>query len=63
MKKKDGNDEIIDKYKYDLCVYKINEILIHNLGTKNEKMKKLLEQLQKNLKLKNDFNEKEKKTN
>ena len=22
------NDEIIDKYKYDLCVYKINEILI-----------------------------------
>ena len=61
IEKKDGNDEIIDKYKYDLCVYKINEILIHNLGEKNEKMKKLLEQLQKNLKLRNEVFEKEKK--
>ena len=61
IEKKDGNDEIIDNYKYDLCVYKINEILIHNLGTKNEKMKKLLEQLQKNLKLRNEVFEKEKK--
>ena len=54
-------NEIIDKYKYDYCIYQVNEILIHNLGTKNEKMKKLLEQLQKNLKLRNEVFEKEKK--
>ena len=59
--KKDEEDEIIDKYKYDYCVYRINEILIHHLGEKNQNMKILLEQLQKNLKLKNDYNEKEKK--
>jgi hypothetical protein len=61
IEKENEDDEIIDKYKYDYCVFRINEILIHNLGEKNEKMRKLLEQLQKNLKLKNDFNEKEKK--
>ncbi len=60
IEKENEDDEIIDKYKYDYCVFRINEILIHNLGEKNEKMRKLLEQLQKNLKLKNDFNEKEK---
>ena len=63
IEKKDGTVEIIDKYKYDLCVYKINEILIHNLGSKNEEMKKLLEKLQNNLYLRNEVFEKEKKTN
>ena len=61
IEKENNQEIIIDKYKYDYCVYKINEILIHNLGEKNEEMKKLLEQLQKNLKLKKDCNEKEKK--
>jgi len=61
IEKKNEEDEIIDKYKYDYCIYRINEILIHHLGEKNENMKRLLKQLQKNLKLKNDYNEKEKK--
>ena len=52
IEKKDGNDEIIDKYKYDLCLYKKCEILIHHLGEKNEEMKKLLIKLQKNLEIK-----------
>jgi L1 cell adhesion molecule like protein len=59
--KENEPDEIIDKYKYDYCLYKINGILIHNLGEKNEKMKKFLEKLQKDLEKKNECNEKEKK--
>ena len=47
IEKENEPDEIIDKYKYDYCLYKINGILIHNLGVKNEKMKKFLEKLQK----------------
>ena len=61
IENKNGENKIIDKYKYDLCVYKINEILIHYLGEKNDKMKNLLEQLQKNLKIKNEYNEQERK--
>jgi len=61
IENENGEDKILDKYKYDFCVYKINEILIHNLGEKNVKMKELLEKLQKNLKLKNKFSEQEKK--
>ena len=52
IEKKNNQDEIIDKYKYDYCLYKKNEILIYNLGEKNEKIKKLLEELQEKLKIK-----------
>jgi len=61
IEKENNQDEIIDEFKYDYCVCKINEILIHNLGEQNEEMKKLLEKLQIKLNLKKECNEKEKK--
>ena len=60
IEKRDGKNEI-NKYYYYLCIYKKNQILIDNLDSKNEEMKKLLEQLQKNLKLRNEVFEKKKK--
>jgi L1 cell adhesion molecule like protein len=60
IEKENEDDIIIEKYKYDYCVYKINQILIHYLGEKNEEMKKLLEKLDKVLHEKNDYNNKEK---
>ena len=60
IEKENEPDEIIDKYKYDYCLYKINGILILLLYEKNEKMK-FLEKLQKDLEKKNECNEKEKK--
>jgi L1 cell adhesion molecule like protein len=56
IEKENGDDIIIEKNKYDECLYKINKILIYNLGEKNEEIKKLFEELDKALQKKNECN-------
>ena len=58
---KNEKDEIIDKYKFDYCVYRINEIISYYLNNKNKEMKNIIEKLQIYLKSKNDANNKERK--
>ena len=54
------NDEIVDKYKFDYCVYRLNEIVKFYLKDKND-IKKIVEKLEFYLKSKNDYNNKERK--
>ena len=58
---KNEKDEIIDKYKFDYCVYRNNEIIIYYLNNKYKEMKNIIEKLQFYLKSKNDANNKERK--
>ena len=58
---KNEKDEIIDKYKFDYCVYRINDIISYYLKDKNKDIKDVIEKLQIYLKGKNDYNNKERK--
>ena len=51
IEKENNQNEIIDEFKYDYCVYKINKILYFYLGEQNEEIRNLLEQLQQSLEL------------